>query len=170
MSLEQFSYLSQIIGAVAVVASLIFVGVQLRQNTKAILAQTSQAHAMGYQQIIAGISDNGEFARIWRIGLSDFRSLDADQAARFLAFTSTLFRFYESSQVQMLRGSLDAEHWHTIEQQVADLATQPGVQAWWTLRRHWHSARFRDWIDALPQRTPATIYEETFHTISPSLS
>src|SRR5262249_39119214 len=66
----------------------------------------------------------------------------------------------ESSQVQMLGGSLDAEHWHTIEQQVADLVTQPGVQAWWKLRRHWRSACFRDWIDALPQRTPATIYEE----------
>jgi hypothetical protein len=41
MSLEQYSYLAQIIGAVAVVASLIFVGVQVRQNTKAVLAQTS---------------------------------------------------------------------------------------------------------------------------------
>lgn len=70
MSLEQYSDLSQIIGAVAVVASLIFVGVQLRQNTKAVRAQTSQAHAVGYQQIIAGISNSGEFASIWRRGLA----------------------------------------------------------------------------------------------------
>ncbi|MEZ6022090.1 MAG: hypothetical protein R3C16_01450 [Hyphomonadaceae bacterium] len=167
MSLEQYSYLAQIIGAVAVVASLIFVGVQLRQNTKAILAQTSQAHAVGYQQIIAGISDSGEFARIWRMGLADFQSLDADGRARFLAFTSTLFRFYESSQVQMLGGSLDAEHWHTIEQQVTDLVTQPGVKAWWKLRRHWHSARFRDWIDALPTQAPAMIYDDATQPASP---
>ena len=159
MSLEQWSYLSQIVGGVAVIASLIFVGVQLRQNTKAVLAQTSQAHATCYQQIIAGISDNGEFARIWRIGLLDYESLNPDERARFLAFTSMLFRFYESSQVQAQRGTLDAEHWHTIAQQVADLVTLPGIQAWWTLRRHWHSERFRDWFESLPKRAPAVIYD-----------
>jgi len=138
MSLEQYSDLSQIIGAVAVVASLIFVGVQLRQNTKAVRAPTSQAHAVGYQQIIAGISNSGEFASIWRRGLADFQALDDD------------------------------EHWHTIEQQVTDLVTQPGVQAWWKLRRHWHSASFRNWIDHLPQRAAATIYEDNSRPSSPS--
>jgi hypothetical protein len=160
MTLQNWADLSQIIGAGAVVASLIFVGVQLRQNTKAVRAQTSQAHALGYQQIIAGIAENGEVANIWRRGLADHDSLNGDERARFLAFTSTLFRFYESSQVQMRRGMLDAEHWHTIEQQVSDLLTQPGIQAWWRLRRHWHSARFREWIETLPARTRAVIYEE----------
>lgn len=159
MTLQDWADVSQVIGAIAVVASLLFVGVQLRQNTMAVRAQTSQAHAVGYQQIIAGIAENGEVASIWRRGLADYQSLNPDERARFLAFTSTLFRFYESSQVQMLRGMLDAEHWHTIEQQVADLATQPGIQAWWALRRHWHSTRFREWIEAMPKRDPATIYD-----------
>jgi hypothetical protein len=169
VTLEQISYLSQIVGSVAVVASLIFVGVQLRQNTRAVRAQTSQAHAVGYQQIMSGVAESAEFARIWRIGLADFGSLDADEAARFLAFTSTLFRYYESSQVQKLRRSLDAEHWHTIEQQVGDLVTQSGVRAWWKLRQHWHSARFRAWVDSLPQRTPVAIYEEASQPTSPPL-
>ncbi|MGD9982093.1 MAG: hypothetical protein AB7H66_08345 [Hyphomonadaceae bacterium] len=166
MTLQDLADLSQIIGAVAVIASLIFVGVQLQQNTKAVRAQMSQAHANGYQQIIAGIAENGEFARIWRVGLADYESLNPDERARFLAFTSTLFRFYESSQVQMLGGTLDAEHWHTIEQQMTDLATQPGVKVWWKLRRHWHSARFREWLEALPERDPAVIYDTT--TAAPS--
>jgi hypothetical protein len=34
MTLEQFSSLAQIIGAIAVLASLIFVGLQIRQNTQ----------------------------------------------------------------------------------------------------------------------------------------
>ena len=160
MSLEQAAYLSQVIAAIAVIASLIFVGVQLRQNTMAVLAQTSQAHSIGYQQIIAGISDNGEFAHIWRVGLADYESLNPDERARFLAFTSTLFRFYESSQVQMLRGALDKEHWRTIEHQATDLVSQPGIQSWWAHRRHWHSARFQAWLEALPKQAPAAIYDQ----------
>ena len=36
MSLEQLSYLAQIAGAVGVVLSLVFVGLQIRQNTAAL--------------------------------------------------------------------------------------------------------------------------------------
>ena len=34
MTLEQLSFLAQIVGAVGVLASLIFVGLQIRQNTQ----------------------------------------------------------------------------------------------------------------------------------------
>jgi hypothetical protein len=160
MSLEQWSYLAQIIGAIAVVASLVFVGVQLRQNTKAILTQTSQTHSALYHSIIAGLSENGEVARIWRVGLLDFQSLSPDDRVRFLAFVSTLFRYYEASHVQSQRGLLDADHWRTIEQQVTDLACQPGVKAWWQLRRHWHSRAFQDWFEARPQRDAGVLYDK----------
>ena len=158
MSLEQASYFGQIIGAIAVVASLIFVGVQLRQNTKAVRASTSQAHSAVYHGIIASIVDNAEFAHIWREGLADVTSLDADERVRFLAFASTLFRFYESSQVQWLRGQLDGEHWHTIEQQALSLSGQPGILAWWKLRKDWHSRAFQDWFEALKPTSPARLY------------
>jgi hypothetical protein len=159
MSLEQWSYLAQIIGAIAVVASLVFVGVQLRQNTKAILTQTSQTHSALYHSIIAGLSENGEVARIWRVGLADMDSLAPDERVRFMAFVSTLFRYYEASHVQSLRGLLDAEHWRTIEQQVTDLAAQPGIQAWWQLRQHWHSDAFRLWFEARPLRDAGVLYD-----------
>ena len=40
MTLEQFAYLAEIIAAVAVIASLIYIGNELRQNTKALQAQS----------------------------------------------------------------------------------------------------------------------------------
>ena len=75
MSLEQWADLSQIVGGLAVVASLIFVGLQLRQNTDAIRASTSQAHSAMYHAINTSVIDSSDFARIWRAGLSDFESL-----------------------------------------------------------------------------------------------
>ncbi len=42
MSLEQAAYLSQIVAAFGVLASLIFVGLQILQNTRATRAQTQQ--------------------------------------------------------------------------------------------------------------------------------
>ena len=40
MTLEQYAYLAEIIAAVAVIASLIYIGNELRQNTEALQAQS----------------------------------------------------------------------------------------------------------------------------------
>lgn len=71
MTLEQVSLVAQIVSAVAVIASLIFVGIQLRQATAAIRASSSQAHAALYTELVHSIIDNADFARIWTAGLED---------------------------------------------------------------------------------------------------
>lgn len=40
MSLEQFAYLGEIVAALAVIASLVYIGNELRQNTEALQAQS----------------------------------------------------------------------------------------------------------------------------------
>jgi anaerobic selenocysteine-containing dehydrogenase len=51
MSLTGLAAIGSFVSGIAVLASLIFVGFQLRQNTKAIRAEASQAHAQNWQQI-----------------------------------------------------------------------------------------------------------------------
>lgn len=152
MSLEQASLISQIVSAIAVIASLGFIGFQLLQNTRAVRASTSQAHSATYLQAVESLFADAQMASIWRRGLGNFDSLDEDERVRFLAFTSALFRFYDASRIQMLHGQLDPEHWHTIEQQVISLAGQPGIGAWWKLRRGWHSEDFQRLFESV---TPA---------------
>jgi hypothetical protein len=158
MSLEQASFVAQIMSALAIIASLIFVGVQLRQATKAVRNSSSQAHSSIYTQIVTTLIENGDFARIWRRTLTNPPSASEDEWVRFVAYSSALFRFYESSRVQWLQGQLNEEHWQTIEEQVRTLATQPGIQAWWKLRGHWHSAAFQAWFEAIPNSELEPLY------------
>jgi hypothetical protein len=158
MSLEQASLIAQIVSALTIIASLIFVGIQVRQATSALRNSSSQAHAALYTQIISAVIDNGEFASIWRRGLIDPGALDDVEWVRFVAYTSGMFRFYEASRVQWLRGNLDDEHWQNIEQQIRTLGTQPGVQAWWQVRAHWHSTAFRSWFEGLQLGTDRFMY------------
>ena len=104
------------------------------------------------------IVENGEFASIWRRALADFEACDADERVRFVAQMSALFRYYESSRVQWLRGQLDPEHWFTIERQAMALTPQPGVKSWWALRRHWHSDDFQRWFDQLKPAPRGLLY------------
>ena len=155
MTLEQWAFVGEIVSAIAVIASLIFVGVQLRQATAAIRASSSQAHSGLYTDLVDSIIDNADFARLWSVGLSDPKKLKEDEWVRFVAYASALFRMYESSRVQWLNGRLDEEHWHTIERQAVDFGHLPGLKLAWSLRAHWYSPEFRDWFDGLaPAETP----------------
>jgi hypothetical protein len=167
MSLEQASFLAQIISAVAVVASLIFVGVQLRQTARTVRTSTSQAHSTVYHAIIGTIIDNADFARIWRQMLADPKAGSDDDWVRFVAYASALFRYFEVSRVQWLRSQLDEEHWQNIEQQAISLGAQPGMKLWWTVRRHWHSGEFRAWFEGLPKPDVEQLYGRPMTATTP---
>ncbi|MFP5328606.1 MAG: hypothetical protein ACLGHC_00495 [Alphaproteobacteria bacterium] len=159
MTLEQASLVAQIVSAIAVIASLIFVGVQLRQATAAIRGSSSEAHAALYTELVDSIIDSADFARIWSIGLNDPKALQEEEWVRFVAYASALFRQYETSRVQWQKGRLDAEHWHTIEKQAVSFGHLPGLKAAWKLRRHWYSRDFRDWFDRLDARDVPAPYD-----------
>ena len=159
MSLEQISLIAQVVSAVAVIASPIFVGRELNQATHAMRNASSQAHSSNYTDIVKSIIENGDFATIWHSGILDPNLPSDEEWVRFVGYASVLFRFYESSRVQWIRGQLDKEHWQTIEQQVKTLAGQPGIQAWWRLRGHWHSEAFRYWFESLPTAGVTSLYE-----------
>ena len=156
MTLEQWAFIAQIISAVAVVASLVFVGIQLRQATASIRASSSQAHSGLYTDLVKSIIDNDDMARIWSTGLRTPEDLTEIEWVRFVAYASALFRLYESSRVQWLNGRLDDEHWSTVERQAVDFGHLPGLQSAWQLRRHWYSPDFRRWFEQLkPDAMPA---------------
>jgi len=149
MTLEQWSFAAQIISAVAVIASLIFVGLQLQHAASAIRLSSSQAHSALYIELVRSVVENAEFSRIWTAALTDPAAINSEEWARFVSFTGAFFRLYEASRVQWKNRQLDEEHWRTIERQAADFRQYPGVRKAWDLRSHWYSAEFRNWFESL---------------------
>jgi hypothetical protein len=150
VSLEQWSAIAQILGAVVGIPSLIFVGIQLFLATKAVRAASSQAHSATYHELSANIIQNQNgFATIWRQGLGGTGGLSDEERVRFFAFVSSLLRFFESARIQWCRKQLYREHWRAIDQQARYLAAQPGVREFWDERRHWHCLEFQRWFSSL---------------------
>lgn len=153
MSLSDLASLGSFVSGVAVVVSLAFVGFQLRQNTRAVRAATSQSHAVSWTQFANQISGSADFARIWRLGLGGVETLSEDERVRFIVHANAIFRFFEASRLQWRHRQLDNEHWQNIEAFLKDYASQPGIAQFWATRRHMHSSEFRTWYEALPRST-----------------
>ena len=149
MNWEAIGAIGEIAAAAAVVASLVFVGWQMLQNTDALRTSTSQSHAELYSSLATLISENGEIATIYLAGISDLSDLNDVDRVRFISLMSAIFRFYETSYVQHSRHKLDQELWDNIEKQLRDMVAAPGVRSWWEMRRHWHSPQFCSLVESL---------------------
>jgi hypothetical protein len=76
MSLEHLFFLSQIIASIAVVASLIFVGYQIRENTLALQRNEHNSTMEQWTVIRQAIATNRDIAELMSLGLSGERKLD----------------------------------------------------------------------------------------------
>ena len=82
MSLEQLSYLAQIAGAVGVVLSLVFVGLQVRQNTAALRRNEHNSTMAQWTVIRMAIAKNRDLAEFMTAGLHGGSAMDAADQLR----------------------------------------------------------------------------------------
>ena len=64
MSFEDLGNLGELVAAIATVATLGYLALQLKQNTKALRSQTFQQSSMDMSLTANAISSNGELAEI----------------------------------------------------------------------------------------------------------
>ena len=74
MSLEQISYLAQIVGSVGVVISLLFVGFQVRENTAALQRNEHNSTMTQWSVIRMAIVRHREIAEFMTAGLHGKKS------------------------------------------------------------------------------------------------
>ena len=148
MSLEQASDLSQIIGALAVVASLVFVGFQIRQNTRsqrlvAVNSLTAAAVAIN----IPGM-ESPEFGEALSKAFNDWSSASREQRIVAHYFLFSFFKLAESAWYQHNLQALDGSQWAGWENLLLGFYHCEGVKAgWWMHRGDVYSPRFRDYLE-----------------------
>jgi hypothetical protein len=77
MNLEEIYYISQIVAVVGILGSLIFVGVQIRQNTRATRAASHNAVSNSLNEINRMFAENADLTKLWLTGMADRKALSA---------------------------------------------------------------------------------------------
>lgn len=147
MTLEQASYLSQIIGAAAVLASLIFVGFQIRQNTKSqhVVAVDSLAAAIAAINIPA--IESPALGEALAIAMQDWGAASREQRIVAHYFLFSYFKLAENAWYQQRAGALDSLQWTGWDTMMRAYYHTPGVQqTWWPQRRSSYSPSFQAYL------------------------
>ncbi|MFK7733163.1 MAG: hypothetical protein AB8B48_16205, partial [Pseudomonadales bacterium] len=70
-SLQDWAHLAEIIGGVAIILSLVFVGFQLSENSKQVRSETAHNVTAGLQSWYNGLGVSAQASAIWRKGMSE---------------------------------------------------------------------------------------------------
>ena len=114
MDIMELGAVGELVGGVAVVASLIYVGLQVRQNTSALRANAAQGFADSINGAILLTASGGEPTRAWRLASEAPSSLSGDErvCADFMCIAA--FQSYDSALLQAKLGSLDEHARHDL--------------------------------------------------------
>jgi len=101
-----------VLANVGVLAGIVFLAAELRQNREMMRAQTRNELSQGIVTLLAMVADNGELADL-RLRADRAEELTDVEAYRYSLFTRTLFRYWENVHYQYRLGVFDESEFRT---------------------------------------------------------
>ena len=111
MNWEAIGVLAEVIGAVAVVATLLFLAIEVRNNKNATESASIDSLAEGFNTINAHIINESGMAEIYSKGVADPESLDEIQKVRFMALMQCYVNHFATVKKYHDAGQLSKEEW-----------------------------------------------------------
>jgi len=152
--LESLANLGEIIGAIAVVVSLIYLAVQVRQNTKAQRTENFSRALDRVAAMQAALSQDSDTAVIFAKGVADPSKITAKERIQFTWSMYELFGAFEFMFLASKSNSIPEEVWQRWSSAVAYWLSFAGVQSWWRAKPIPFTDAFTSYIESLLEDNP----------------
>lgn len=162
MDLKKWALLAEVLGGIAVVISLIFVGLQVQQSNEQAALNTNALRLTAYAQLIDGISDfniqtlqNAELRAV-RNKLeagAQIDELDPDEQQIINAFLYLAYRNGDLAYMQYSQNIIDEERLLSGMGLLVSYLAMPTVKAHWDQAKQGFVAEYRNYIDQLVENT-----------------
>jgi hypothetical protein len=153
MDLTQLGSIGEFVSAIAVVASLVYLSTQIRQNTRSMRAATFAQSTNGWQDYLLTQSV-ADLDLMLRANI-DHETLSNAEFLRVYYLTRTMFRRIENDYYQALAGTFDQATWEGYQRAFReDTFNSPANRVFWDLQRTYFSAPFATYMDEFIAITP----------------
>jgi hypothetical protein len=135
------------VGGVAVIGSLIYLGLQVRQNVMQLKVNSYQTATIGYGQRIQDIATDEALSRVFRYGLESFERLSPGDQFRFHGLLVGLLTTFQNNLNLYQSRVLPEGEFQVYLRDIVALLKSPGATVWWNQAREFHSPQLRSHLD-----------------------
>jgi len=147
VTLENMFYISQTAAAIAIVGSLLFVGLEVRNSNRESRHRTIEEMIQNYRNTRSLVTENPEFAAIWLTGIHSFSQLTAVEKLRFTVHATNFFSTHESVFLQYRDGRMSRELYEPQRLYLHGFLGYSGLKTVWDARRSFFHPAFRAMVD-----------------------
>ena len=147
--LQKISIITEIVGAIAIVISLIFVGIQFTENTKATKSATAASTVATISSWYTEMGNNQQSSSLFWNFMADPDSLTSEERFQVIINLHGLFLTFQNSYYLSQQGTLDSNIQESITKAAVGVKDQPGFRLFWKLRRELFFPEFQQHIDKI---------------------
>lgn len=137
VNIQDWGAIGEIVGALAVVASLIYLAVQIRQNTRQISLGLESTKLAAFEQNVESgnrgrelLITNPEITELFLKGLADYHSLRSTEKFRCNMLFRNIFSAIQGGYIRQLTIGGDPEGFKGIGKTLDSLLENPGLHQW----------------------------------------
>ena len=147
MKLKQWASFAEIIGALAVVISLVYVGIQVNDSAGAVRSASANDANVALQAFYLQVGADRETSSTMYRGLMSEQALTNEEEYQFLMMLHGAFLGFQNSYLLVEEGTLDEELLNSLNTTVANVHQLPGMKRYWKQRRSYLHPGFAEWVD-----------------------
>jgi hypothetical protein len=156
MSLEDLGNIGEFVAAVGVIASLIYLAIQIRQNTrhladntKALWLAEENATQQNLSQFRQLLIRDSEIAMVFVRGLGGQSSLESTDRIRFRMLMDELMFAAQLTYHRVEASVIPECRWENSVSLMKEMAENPGFREWWAEARGRLDRDFREEMEAI---------------------
>jgi hypothetical protein len=131
MNWDAIGAIAELLGAIGVIASLVYLATQIRQSREQMRASTAQQFQSQVMATAQAGARDPELFQLLRRGSANIDQLDEDELGRFTIYWQGILTEYDNAYYQYRAGLLDEARWQQHHSQMQYMLQTPGMIAWW---------------------------------------
>lgn len=152
VTLEQLAFVAEIVGTIAVIASLLYLSVQVKDGTRASRSAAITDATAAVQALYAELGTNSKASQLFFNGLLDPESLSREAQFQFLMLLHGFFLGFQRNFFLAQEGTLNEELRDSIGTAIIAVNHLPGIDFYWRQRKSFFQPEFVAWTEELLRR------------------
>lgn len=149
LKLSELASLAEVVGAIAVVISLVYVGAQVRDTTRAVRSAAINDANIALQSWYQMMSSDPEGIEVFLEGALSTEPLSQEEEFRYMMQSMAFFYAIQNVYLLGREGSLDEDTAAALTAGIQATRNTPGADRFWSQRRWYFEPEFVEFVDQI---------------------
>jgi hypothetical protein len=149
MTWETAGIFAEVIASIAVIVSLWYLAVQLKQNTELARGELEVQLGITWAELHDNMIQNPSLARAYDLAAKDWDAMSEEDVRAYLWFVAKSFHILQGMYRQYRRGLLAEEVWSPYEGFIVGALQIDAVLGWWQCEGLLASNEFKNHVEEL---------------------